>query len=597
MRFVLLILFCLASPVSYAMLDGLPGFGAKPTFLPPDQAFSLDVEVRDAHTLQANFRVTPGYYLYRDKVTFAITDGKAKIASVNLPEGELKHDPNFGETQVFHHPFQAEIKIEGAARFALNASYQGCSEQGLCYPSQDKVLQIDLNDVKPGVATEPPADKAAVVPQSENSKIAELFKSGSSWLIISFFFGAGLLLALTPCVFPMIPILSGIIVGRGHKITRMHAFVLSLSYVLGMAITYAAAGVAAGLSGDLISNALQTPWVLGSFAAVFVLLSLSMFGFYELQMPGSWQSRLSDTSNRLHGGHLSGVFVMGALSAVIMGPCVAAPLAGALLYIGQTHDAVLGGVALFALAMGMGLPLLLIGTSAGVLLPRAGAWMDSVKRIFGVLLLALAIWIIQPLLPVSVQMLLWGVLLVLSASNLRVLETLPHNARGGHRLVKGIGLLALLLGIAYLIGALSGARDVLRPLDAVCAVCKADTQSSAVSFSRIKDIAELEARLKSADGKIVMLDFYADWCVSCKEMERFTFADPAIAARLNGAVMLQADVTANSTADKELLKKFGLYGPPGILFFDAKGHEMSDFRVVGYQDASQFMVTLKGVGL
>jgi thiol:disulfide interchange protein DsbD len=194
-------------------------------------------------------------------------------------------------------------------------------------------------------------------------------------------------------------------------------------------------------------------------------------------------------------------------------------------------------------------------------------------------------------------MLLWGVLLVLSASNLRVLETLPHNARGGHRLVKGIGLLALLLGIAYLIGALSGARDVLRPLDAVCAVCKADTQSSAVSFSRIKDIAELEARLKSADGKIVMLDFYADWCVSCKEMERFTFADPAIAARLNGAVMLQADVTANSTADKELLKKFGLYGPPGILFFDAKGHEMSDFRVVGYQDASQFMVTLKGVGL
>lgn len=594
MRFVLLILFCLMSPVSYAVLDGLPGFGAKPTFLPPDQAFSLEVLARDAHTLQANFRVTPGYYLYRDKVTFAIGDGKAKIVSITLPEGELKHDPNFGETRVFHHPFQVEIKTEGEAHFSLNASYQGCSEQGLCYPSQDKVLQIDMNEV---AASEPAADKASITPQTENSKIAELFKSGSFWLIISFFFGAGLLLALTPCVFPMIPILSGIIVGRGHKITRMHAFILSLAYVLGMAITYAAAGVAAGLSGDLISNALQTPWVLGSFAAVFVLLSLSMFGFYELQLPSSWQSKLSDTSNRLHGGHLSGVFVMGALSAVIMGPCVAAPLAGALLYIGQTHDAVLGGVALFALAMGMGSPLLLIGTSAGVLLPKAGAWMDSVKRIFGVLLLALAIWIIQPLLPVSVQMLLWGVLLVLSASNLRVLESLPHNARGGHKLMKGVGLLALLLGIAYLIGALSGARDVLRPLDAVCAVCKADTQSSSVTFSRIKDVAELEARLKSADGKIVMLDFYADWCVSCKEMERFTFSDPAIAAKLNAAVVLQADVTANSAADKELLKKFGLYGPPGILFFDAKGQEMSDYRVIGYQDANQFMATLSGAGL
>jgi thiol:disulfide interchange protein DsbD len=321
-----------------------------------------------------------------------------------------------------------------------------------------------------------------------------------------------------------------------------------------------------------------------------------MFGFYELQLPSSWQSKLSETSNHLHGGHLSGVFVMGALSAIIMGPCVAAPLAGALLYIGQTHDAVLGGVALFALALGMGAPLLLIGTSAGVLLPKAGAWMDGVKRFFGVLLLALAIWIIQPLLPASVQMLLWGILLVLSASYLRVLESLPNNAQGGRKLMKGVALLALLLGIAYLIGALSGARDVLRPLDAVCAVCKAETQAAPV-FSRIVDIAELDERLKNADGKIVMLDFYADWCVSCKEMERFTFADPAIQAKLKSAVVLQVDVTANSIDDKALLKKFALYGPPAILFFDAKGREMSDFRVVGYQDAGQFMSTLQGVGL
>lgn len=599
---LVMLLLCLTTPVTQAgFLDKLPSFGIdqKTDFLPPEQAFMLDVQVRNGNTLQANFNVAPGYYLYRDKINFTVTGSTAKIASVNLPQGELKHDQNLGDTQVFHQPFQAEIKLErnASGHLTLAASYQGCSERGLCYPSQDKVLQIDLPDAGQNPAG-PGQDSPATSTdsqQSENSKIAELFKHGSFWLIISFFFGAGLLLALTPCVFPMIPILSGIIVGRGHKITRMHAFILSLSYVLGMAITYATAGVAAGLSGDLISNALQTPWVLGSFAGLFVLLSLSMFGFYELQLPTAWQSKLSDTSNRLHGGHLSGVFVMGALSAVIMGPCVAAPLAGALLYIGQTHDAMLGGVALFTLALGMGAPLLLIGTSAGVLLPKAGPWMDGVKRFFGVLLLALAIWIIQPLLSPAIQMLLWGILLVMSASYLHALDGLPHNARGGQKLMKGVGLLALVLGIAYLIGALSGARDILRPLDAVCAVCKADTPSAPM-FSRIKDSHELDDRIKTAGGKIVVLDFYADWCVSCKEMERFTFADPAIQTKLNSAVLLQADVTGNTAADKALLKRFGLYGPPGILFFDAKGDELNDYRVVGYQDASKFMDTLQRVG-
>jgi thiol:disulfide interchange protein DsbD len=608
MRFVLMLLICLMTSGVHAgnLLDTLPAFGGKqqPVFLPPDQAFTLEVLVRDKNTLQGNFKITPGYYLYRNKVSFTVEGDAATITAINLPKGELKHDPNFGETEVYHHPFQAEIALEtkAASHITLNASYQGCSEQGLCYPSQDKVLQIDLSDLKPQSIREnqPIANielkSDNTTPQSENSKIAQLFKHGSFWLIISFFFGAGLLLALTPCVFPMIPILSGIIVGRGHKITKTHAFVLSLAYVLGMAITYAAAGVAAGLSGELISNALQTPWVLGSFAAVFVLLSFSMFGFYELQLPSAWQSRLSDTSNRLHGGHLSGVFVMGALSAIIMGPCVAAPLAGALLYIGQTHDAVLGGVALFTLALGMGAPLLLIGTSAGVLLPKAGAWMDGVKKFFGIILLGLAIWIVQPLLPVNVQMLLWGILLVLSASYLRVLDSLPHNAHSSHKFLKGVGLLALIVGISYLIGALSGARDTLRPLDAVCAVCRADTETG-TTFRRIKDLAELNQRLAKSDGKIVMLDFYADWCVSCKEMERFTFADPAVQSKLKSAIVLQADVTANSTADKELLKKFGLYGPPAILFFDANGREMSDFRVVGYQDVATFSDTLKHVGL
>jgi thioredoxin:protein disulfide reductase len=608
MRIALLLLLCFFAPATSAdgFLDRLPGLGStkQPVFLPPDQAFSLSVIVRDAHTLQANFRITPGYYLYRDKISFEIKDKGIQITGLNMPRGEIKQDPNFGPTEVFHQSFQAEIKLSPdsgtrAANFTLNASYQGCSEEGLCYPPITPALLISLPDANTG-ALPPPVMTAAQpaetqADQSEGSQIAQLFKSGSFWLIISFFFGAGLLLAFTPCVFPMIPILSGIIVGRGHKITRMHAFILSLAYVLGMAITYAAAGVAAGFSGNLISNALQTPWVLGSFSAVFVLLSLSMFGFYELQLPSALQSKLSDTSNKLHGGHLSGVFVMGALSAIIMGPCVAAPLAAALLYIGQTHDAVLGGVALFALAMGMGAPLLLIGTSAGVLLPRAGAWMEAVKRFFGVMLLALAIWIVQPLLPIGVQMMLWAALLIFSGIYLHALDSLPHNASGWHKLFKGIGLFGLLLGVAYLIGALSGAQDILRPLGTIG---RAGAQAPAsLQFSRIKGIADLDRRIQEAHGKTVMLDFYADWCISCKEMERYTFSDTGVQSRLKKALLLQADVTANSDEDKALLNRFGLFGPPGILFFDAQGKEQGDFRVVGYQDAAQFLKTLKAVGL
>ncbi|HZW25850.1 MAG TPA: protein-disulfide reductase DsbD, partial [Gallionella sp.] len=492
---------------------------------------------------------------------------------------------------------------------ALDAAYMGCSEQGLCYPPINKTLTVALPDAgtglrEPALTEAPPPSRIKPLPgaagtmpagEDENSRIAGLFAGGSFWLIVSFFFGAGLLLAFTPCVFPMIPILSGIIVGRGHKITHAHAFLLSLAYVLGMAITYAAAGVAAGYSGELISNALQTPWVLGSFAAVFVILSLSMFGFYELQLPSALQSRLTDTSNKLHGGHLGGVFAMGALSAIIMGPCVAAPLAGALLYIGQTHDAVLGGTALFALALGMGAPLLLIGSSAGVLLPKAGAWMEAVKRFFGVLMLGMAIWIVSPVIPVAAQMLLWAALLVFIGIYLHALDPLPPQTGGGRRLVKGVGILALLLGVAYLIGALSGARDLLRPLGHIGRA--AAEAPSTLQFSRVHSLAELDARIAQAKGRTVMLDFYADWCVSCKEMERFTFSDAAVQAQLKDTLLLQADVTANSEDDKALLKRFGLYGPPGILFFDAEGRELSDFRVVGYQDAAQFLQSLQRAGI
>jgi len=590
-RWLLIALLCV-TPLAQA--DFISFGSQKPRFLPADQAFALDVHAIDQHTLLASLKITPGYYLYRDKISFSIAGGKNNIGGIELPKGEIKHDPNFGEIEVFHESFQAKIlldKVDVAKPLALNASYQGCSDKGLCYPPIEKTLNIELAQT---ISAAPPA-ATAPASENENAQIAKLFKGGSFWLIVSFFFGAGLLLSLTPCVFPMIPILSGIIVGRGHKITHMHAFILSLAYVLGMAITYAIAGVAAGYSGNLLSNALQTRWVLGSFAALFVVLSLSMFDVYELQLPSALQSKLSDTSNKLHGGHLSGVFAMGALSAIIMGPCVAAPLAGALLYISQTHDAVLGGVALFVLALGMGVPLLVIGTSAGALLPKAGSWMEAVKRLFGVLMLAMAIWIVAPVVPVSVQMLLWGALLIFSAIYLHALDPLPHNAHGLHKFGKGVGILSLLLGVSYLIGALSGAPDILRPLGNIGHATAATPAT--LRFERVKSGADLDARIAAASGKTVVLDFYADWCTSCKEMERFTFSDTTVQARLKNTLLLQADVTANSADDKALLQRFQLFGPPATLFFDAQGKELADFRVTGYQDVPQFLQSLKSAGL
>jgi thiol:disulfide interchange protein DsbD len=591
-RLFLLALLCIATLAQADLLS----FGSKPKFLPPDQAFKLEVRPIDQRTLIASFNITPGYYLYRDKTTFSLGEGPAKIAQVSLPEGETKNDPNFGVMKVFHNSFQAEIALEGVdpkLPLVLNASYQGCSDDGLCYPPIEKTLTVELLTTVSTAST-----PLAPITENENSQIARLFKDGNFWLIIASFLGFGLLLSLTPCVFPMIPILSGIIVGRGHKITHAHAFLLSLAYVLGMAITYAVAGVAAGYSGELISNTLQTPWALGSFAAIFVVLSLSMFGLYELQLPAALQSRLTDTSNKLHGGHLTGVFAMGALSAIIMGPCVAAPLAGALLYISQTHDAVLGGSALFVMGLGMGVPLLIIGTSAGTLLPKAGPWMESVKRFFGVLMLALAIWIVAPVIPMPAQMLAWAALLIFCAIHLHALDPLPSNARGIKKLGKALGILSLLLGVAYLIGALSGARDVLRPLSTLQTGTGAVVAAAEPSrFERVKGLTALEARVAQAQGKVVILDFYADWCISCKEMERFTFSDPAIQARMNKAVLLQADVTANDADDKALLQRFQLFGPPAILFFDKQGHEQADLRVIGYQDAARFSNSLARAGL
>jgi thiol:disulfide interchange protein DsbD len=388
----------------------------------------------------------------------------------------------------------------------------------------------------------------------------------------------------------MIPILSGIIVGQGRHMTKRRGFMLSLAYVLGMAITYAVAGVIAGMSGTLISSALQNPVALGIGAAIFVALAFSMFGFYELQMPSFLQSRFTEASNKIHGGKLGSVFLMGVISALIVGPCVAAPLAGALLYIGQSGDLLLGGVSLFTLALGMGVPLLLVGLSAGTLLPRAGGWMEAVKQFFGVVMLGVAIWLISPLISEAVQMFLWAALLIVSGVYLKAVDPLAAHAHGWTKFWKGVGIILMVSGVALLLGGLGGSRDLLQPLTVYQGGGTAKAEQH-LSFQRVKNLAELDQAVAGAQGRYVMLDFYADWCVSCKELERFTFTDPQVQAKLAGVLLLQADVTANSADDKAMLKRFSLFGPPGIIFWDQAGQEVP-YRVVGYEPPEKFLQSL-----
>ncbi len=455
-------------------LGSLSSLGAMsmPKLLPPDEAFLVAATLVDAQTVKLDFTPTADTYLYRDKLGWVVkAPADVKVLRVDLPAGEVKNDPNFPTPmEVYHHDVAARLTLSRALAagetLVLEAGWQGCNEKvGVCYPPLKRDFTLGADAAMPAVSALAPDPGAAAAPESDTSRIARVLKDGSFWAVVATFFGFGLLLALTPCVFPMIPILSGIIAGQNRTMTKTHGFLLALAYVLGMAITYAMAGVAAALSGTLISNALQNPWALGIGAGIFVLLALSMFGFFELQLPSALQSKFSDASNKMKGGNFVGVFVMGALSAVIVGPCVAPPLAAALVFIAQTGNTLLGGVALFVLALGMGIPLLLVGLSAGALLPRAGGWMNAVKNFFGVLMLAIAIYLISPIIPAWVNMLLWALLLIASAIFLHAMDPLPAQVSGWARLWKGLGVVLLIGGLALLLGMLAGSRDLLQPLD------------------------------------------------------------------------------------------------------------------------------------
>ncbi|MCG3186676.1 MAG: Thiol:disulfide interchange protein DsbD [Rhodocyclaceae bacterium] len=574
--------------------------------LAPEQAFRVSARSLDAQTLAVRFEIAPGYYLYRDKFGFA-AQPPASLGEAALPAGTLKDDALFGKVETYRNAVEVTLAVAGAeaGRVRLTASYQGCADIGVCYPPQKSEFDLVLS-----AASTPPADGPAMSSPSNPAAAsaaalqtlgsdtdeagrfaASLAGAGLGWVLLGFFV-AGLALSATPCTLPMIPIISGIIVQHGHAISRGRALALTAFYVFGMAVTYAVAGVIAAQIGSLLVAFLQNPWVLGAYALVFVALAASMFGLFELQLPSSWQNRLSGIANR-RGGSATALFTMGALSALIAGPCVAAPLAGALLYIARSGDLVSGGLALFVLALGMGTPLLLVGYAARGLLPQPGPWMTAVNRGFGFALLAVALWLVQPLLPASAQMLAWAALLITIAVFLHALEPLPARAHGLLRLGKGVGIIALVAGISLLIGVAAGSRDPLQPLAILKSAASADTPGPA--FRPVADLAGLDAALANP-GRPVLLDVYADWCVSCKELERYTFADPRVRARMERMLLLRADVTANNAADRALLRRLGLFGPPGVLLFDAQGVEIPGARTVGFQNADDFLRTLASVG-
>lgn len=553
--------------------------------LEPEQAFRFSARAVDSQTVEARWQIADGYYLYRDKFRFAAEPADVKLGEARFPAGHLKDDEFLGRVETYRGELKVLIPlVSGSSSFTLKAVSQGCWDGGVCFPPTPQTAAVTLSPDAPAAAGEDDA-----------SRVARLLKGGISWLTVAGFFGVGLLLSLNPCTYPMVPILSSIIVSHGHGVTHARAFALSLAYVLGLAITYALAGVAAAASGVALANALQNAWVLSAFALLFVALAFSMFGFYELQLPTALQSRLSERANRLAGG-LPALFAMGALSALIAGPCMTAPLAGVLLYIARTGDMGLGGSALFVMGLGMGTPLVLVGVFSRSLLPKPGPWMEAVKKFFGVLMLAVALWMVSPVLPAWAVMLGWAALLVVPAIQLRAVDPLPPHASGAQRFWKGIGVLLLLLGTALVIGVLGGARDPWQPLGFLKGGGTTG-ESRPVAFLPVKSVADLDGRLRQAAsaGRPVLLDFYADWCVSCKEMEKYTFADARVRNRLDGLVLLRADVTADNDDNLALLKRFGLYGPPGVIFFDGAGKEIDGVRVVGYQNPEQFLSTLAQV--
>jgi thiol:disulfide interchange protein DsbD len=566
---------------------------AQTTFLDPQKAFLFSARMAEARTIEARFEARPGYYLYHEAFRFSANNGVV-LGKPELPRGQIKYDENFQKNMETHRgAVVVRIPVtSGQGRFTLTAHLQGCADAGLCYPPETRTVTLNLGKAMP-VSWDRPAQPEQVL------------RSNSLWAVLGAFVSLGLLLSFTPCVLPMLPILSSLILGQtnphqggegvhhAYGLSRTRGFLLALSYSLGMILVYTALGIAAGLAGEGLGSALQQPWLLSLFALLLVLFALAMFGVYTLQLPGVWQERLTRWSNRQPGGRFFSVFIMGALSALMLGPCMAAPLAGVLVYLSQTRDVLTAGSALFAMSVGMSVPLLLLGASAGSLLPRAGEWMNTVRHLIGVMLLMLALWMLNSVWPSWLLMLAWGVLLMVCGVYLRVFDRLAEQASGWHRLGKGLGVVLVLLGSLQLVGVASGSRNLLQPLDQLSVTnspaARPSEDNKPLNWNKVSSVQELERILSSAPGKIVMLDFWAQWCVSCIQMERLTFSDPLVMEKMHNMLLLKVDVTHNTEQDKALLRRFSLFGPPGIIFFDAQGQEVPGSKVIGFMKADKFL--------
>ncbi|HKJ70203.1 MAG TPA: protein-disulfide reductase DsbD [Gammaproteobacteria bacterium] len=596
---------------------------AQSDLLQPEKAFQPSATAVNAETVRVNWKIADGYYLYRDKLDFQVVKPEGlSVTGISKPQGKKKYDEVFKkELHIFRHAASLTAALDrpdgaGEREVTVEVRYQGCADAGVCYPPQTARFGLTLPAVASAGAGGGESGAAASAasqgggkaagsggsagtaqgPASQQTQFASALEAGG-WTVLGVFFLAGLGLAFTPCVFPMIPILSGIIVGQGGEgggMTKSRAFTLSLVYVLGVAVTYAVLGVIAGATGAAIQAALQNPWVIAAFALVFVALALSMFGFYDIQLPSRLQTRIQESQQNLGRGSVLGTLVMGVLSALIVGPCVAPPLAGALIYIGQTGDMVLGGTSLFAMSLGMGVPLLVVGTTAGSVMPRAGHWMNVVKYVFGVLLLGVAIYLVSRIVPYWVALLLWGVLLTVSGIYMGALDRLDPEASGWHRLWKGLGVVLVVLGTLELLGAVTGAEDPLRPLERVTAGGGSGSGEAkqSLEFQRVASLDQLRSAIgdATAAGRPVMLDFYADWCIECVRYERSTFESPRVAKALAGrdVKLIQVDVTDQNKADKALQRHFGIVGPPAIMFFNQNGDELRASRVAGYMNAEEF---------
>ncbi|HUF71359.1 MAG TPA: protein-disulfide reductase DsbD [Gammaproteobacteria bacterium] len=563
--------------------------------LPVDRAFVANPRFDSANALTVAWRIEPGYYLYRDKFTFDV-DGEIQLGAARLPEGVPHTDQNFGDVEVYYNAVEIVVPFARAhpneQLLAITAGFQGCKDESICYPPAEQVFELTLPASAEFAVREPEgAAPAAMV--AEQDVLADLVSNGALLAVLGTFFIAGLGLALTPCVYPMIPILSSIIAGQGSQVSHGRSFALSVSYVLGMAVTYSVAGAITALAGNQVQAVFQQPWIIASAAGLFLVMALAMFGLFEIQMPAAIQSRISRLANRQKSGSYFGTAVIGALSALIVTTCVAPPLIAALIAIGQSGDVARGSLALFVLAIGMGTPLLLIGASAGKVLPKAGPWMNAIKAGFGVVMVGMAIWMLDRVLSPGVTLLLWALLVFMTGVFLGAFESLPPEPKPARRLAKGVGVLACLYGALMLIGWSLGGDDPLEPIPVGAGGFlgqPAAGEEEALAFVEVETVAELETLLGRARdaGQPVMVDFTADWCVACKEMEEYTFPDPAVVAALSPFMLLQADVTANNDDDKALLAWFESYGPPTIAFFDRRGEQQNAYRRYGYVPAGEF---------